>query len=976
MVRKKNERSKIKKVVYSPAVADLFHYGHLQSLKFAHSLGDYHICGVLTDEAVESYRRKPVSNLTEREAIISSLNCVDQVVIQNNVDPTENLKRIREEFKDAELIVVYGSDWKQLPWSEFIKQIGGRIVQHPYYERLSEFKIINRLLESYKGKFRDFEDFTSYFKVKDFIEFDCRQIKKTIISTKANTLKALQPILKHSKIEKTFVFTVMDWNEKRDEILLQIKREFSPNTIVIRSSAINEDTFDSSMAGCFHSELNISSNDTKMIELSIKKVIDSYKQRTMNNLFNQILVQLQTQDIEISGVAFTRTLEINAPYYILNYDDSTGLSDTVTKGIENKTIRILRWGNKEYCPEKIRSLLSAIQEIEEVIPNMGLDIEFAINNKGEVIIFQVRPITINTNVVSEDEGEMNKRIKAIQQKFIELSKRQPHLAGDKNYFGDMPDWNPAEIIGNNPNYLDYSLYAYLIMDSIWHEARSSQGYIDVSPAKLMVLFGNKPYVDIRNSFNSFIPKAISKDLREKLISFCMDKLKANPELQDKVEFEILYTCYDFSFDDRSKELIEVGFTDDEVKELKQSLLLLTNELIKNSKQSIEEDINSTHKMAELRKEVRSIIAPNKYSPQEIIRQAHRLLDDCKIHGTLQFSRLARLAFIGKIILKSLVYKEVIDKSFYNAFLNSINTVATKINSDFSLLRQGKLSKEDFLKMYGHLRPGTYDITSLRYDANPDLLNDRGMASSSEMQKPKTNLQMDNELHNKIDIILKEHNIDCNSKELFDFIRTSLEAREFSKFEFTKSLSDAIELIAKAGELLGFSREELSQLDVESIFRCEVEDIKQIQKVWKNLIESRNQERMLNKKISLPPIIFSEKDFEIISYYAAKPNFVTQKVGKGMIINLDELDIKQNAELRGKIILLESGDPGYDWIFTKNIAGLITKYGGVASHMAIRCAEFGIPAAIGCGDVIFNGLKTASSVILDCKSTKITPIELD
>lgn len=973
MVRKKIERGEIRKIVYSPAVADLFHYGHLQILKFAQSLGDYHICGVLTDEAVESYRRKPISNLTEREAIISSLDCVDRVVIQNNVDPTENLKRIREEFKDAELIVVYGSDWKQLPWAEFINQIGGRIVQHPYYERLSEFKIINRLLESYKGKFRDFEDFTSYFKVKDFIEFDRRQIKKTIISTKANTLKALQPILKHSKIEKTFVFTVMDWNEKRDEILLQIKKEFSPNTIVIRSSAINEDTFDSSMAGCFHSELNVSSNDTRMIELSIKKVIDSYKRRNLNNLFNQILVQLQTQDIEISGVAFTRTLESNAPYYVINYDDRTGLSDTVTKGIENKTIQILRWANKGDCPGTIRNLLTAIQEIEDRIPNMSLDIEFAINKKGKVIIFQVRPITININVVSEDDGEIKKRIKAFQQKFIELSRRKPHLAGDKNYFGDMPDWNPAEIIGNSPNYLDYSLYAYLIMDSIWHEARSSQGYTDVSPAKLMVLFGNKPYVDIRNSFNSFIPKTISKELREKLISFYMDKLRKNPELQDKVEFEILYTCYDFSFDDRSRELLEFGFTDDDINNLKQSLHQLTNNLIKNSKQSIGGDINSTHNMAELRKEVRSIIASNKYSPKEIIKQAHRLLDDCKIHGTLQFSRLARLAFIGKILLKSIVYKDVIDKSFYNAFLNSINTVATKINSDFLLLRQGKISKEEFLKIYGHLRPGTYDITSLRYDANPDLLNNRDREPLPESQSQKTNFRMDNEIHSKIDAVLREHKIDCNSRELFDFIRASLEAREFSKFEFTKSLSDAIELIAKAGELLGFSREELSQLDVESIFRGEAEDIKGTQKIWKNLIEFRNQERRLNEKISLPPIIFLEKDFEIITYYAAKPNFITQKMVRGMIIDLDKLDIKQNAELNGKIILLESGDPGYDWVFTRNIAGLITKYGGVASHMAIRCAEFGIPAAIGCGEVIFNSLKTASSVILDCKSAKIIPI---
>jgi len=68
-------------------------------------------------------------------------------------------------------------------------------------------------------------------------------------------------------------------------------------------------------------------------------------------------------------------------------------------------------------------------------------------------------------------------------------------------------------------------------------------------------------------------------------------------------------------------------------------------------------------------------------------------------------------------------------------------------------------------------------------------------------------------------------------------------------------------------------------------------------------------------------------------------------------------------------LLENGDPGYDWIFTKNIAGLITKYGGVASHMSIRCAEFGLPAAIGCGS-LFDKLKNSSSILLDCEGNKI------
>ena len=68
-------------------------------------------------------------------------------------------------------------------------------------------------------------------------------------------------------------------------------------------------------------------------------------------------------------------------------------------------------------------------------------------------------------------------------------------------------------------------------------------------------------------------------------------------------------------------------------------------------------------------------------------------------------------------------------------------------------------------------------------------------------------------------------------------------------------------------------------------------------------------------------------------------------------------------------MIENGDPGYDWVFTKNPIGLITKYGGVASHMSIRCAELGIPAAIGCG-TIFDKLNDKDYITLNCKSKKI------
>ena len=119
---------------------------------------------------------------------------------------------------------------------------------------------------------------------------------------------------------------------------------------------------------------------------------------------------------------------------------------------------------------------------------------------------------------------------------------------------------------------------------------------------------------------------------------------------------------------------------------------------------------------------------------------------------------------------------------------------------------------------------------------------------------------------------------------------------------------------------------------------------------------------------LPPLIFSEFDFKILTYYTAKPNFITNKTINGNLIHLTTAE--KIPDLSQSLIMIENADPGFDWIFTKDPIGLITKYGGVASHMAIRCAELGLPAAIGCGEIIFEKLRYAEKIMLDCKNEQI------
>ena len=73
-------------------------------------------------------------------------------------------------------------------------------------------------------------------------------------------------------------------------------------------------------------------------------------------------------------------------------------------------------------------------------------------------------------------------------------------------------------------------------------------------------------------------------------------------------------------------------------------------------------------------------------------------------------------------------------------------------------------------------------------------------------------------------------------------------------------------------------------------------------------------------------------------------------------------------------MIPQADPGYDWLFGYDIAGLITMYGGSNSHMAIRAAEFGIPAAIGIGEDTYQQLRGADMVKLDCAGRTIERVK--
>jgi len=112
---------------------------------------------------------------------------------------------------------------------------------------------------------------------------------------------------------------------------------FRDKLLAVRSSSLHEDSWTTANAGKFLSLINVPASDTKALTVAIDRVIGSYNGRTEDN---QVLVQEMVLAPHLSGVAFTRTLSTGAPYYVVNYDDQSRRTDTVTGGF-GKDLKVI-----------------------------------------------------------------------------------------------------------------------------------------------------------------------------------------------------------------------------------------------------------------------------------------------------------------------------------------------------------------------------------------------------------------------------------------------------------------------------------------------------------------------------------------------------------------------------------------------------------------------------------------------------------
>ena len=220
----------MKKKVYVCLSADILHQGHINILKKASKLGEV-IVGLMTDKAINNYKKIPFLNYSQREVVLKNLNMIKEVIPQNTMDYRKNLRKLKPHY------VVHGDDWKsgtlkknRIQVINELKKWSGKLVEYPYTKNISSTDIKENILNSPSFNTNRTSLLKRLIKVKKFVR----------IIESHSPLAGL--IIENTTIKKGNNYLEYDgmWSSSLTESLLRGKPDNQSVELSTRINALNE----------------------------------------------------------------------------------------------------------------------------------------------------------------------------------------------------------------------------------------------------------------------------------------------------------------------------------------------------------------------------------------------------------------------------------------------------------------------------------------------------------------------------------------------------------------------------------------------------------------------------------------------------------------------------------------------------------------------------------------------------------------
>ena len=133
------------RVVYMCFATELIHSGHIAIIRQAAKLGRL-VVGVLSDEAIATYRRRPLFSLDERLNLFRNIKGISDVMVQDTLSYAETLRRLKPNY------VVHGDDWHSGRQKDIrdevvnvLAEYGGQLVEFPYTKNETYLKVERQL---------------------------------------------------------------------------------------------------------------------------------------------------------------------------------------------------------------------------------------------------------------------------------------------------------------------------------------------------------------------------------------------------------------------------------------------------------------------------------------------------------------------------------------------------------------------------------------------------------------------------------------------------------------------------------------------------------------------------------------------------------------------------------------------------------------------------------------------------------------
>jgi hypothetical protein len=754
--------------------------------------------------------------------------------------------------------------------------------------------------------------------------------------SKAETLYELGLRIRHGKVLPMVFFDASSWIRDPQKCMESVRERLGEGRLIVRSSALSEDGVDLSNAGRYLSVPDVFGEED--LKKAISRVFASYG--PVRSSADQVLVQPMAQNLNGAGVAATRDHLTGLPYVVVNLSEG-GDTSIVTGG--QSSMRSFTYVNS-LCfspPAPLRQLSLLIDEIERAFPDVPLDIEFGLDDLG-VLLFQLRPLArCSSHDQFASKQALQDRLEMVAADVQAAMLCSESGAMPPACFGVMPDWNPAEMIGLKPTPLAYSIYDEMLMRRSWAEGRARYGYKDLTGRPLMHLFGGTPYIDICASLYSLLPASLPDEISRRIVLAAQRELERHPELHDKVEFSLFPTCYAPDMAIEGRYAVLTRLTRSERNTFEHCVVALTNDVLRR----FESDFRSID-------EIRTVAYGAWKNGR--LQSAFDRFDFVQNNVAPLFASVARAAFIGTSIARGLHACGQISREDLDDLLFVTDTAGSRVARDLTTL-----SQKEFLTRHGHVRPGTYDVRVPRYDEDFATYFARSNGRAENGHRPRIRP------YAGVERFLGDNGITCTDVSPLRFIQQSIWAREELKYLYAKLISDSLAHLTNAAESCGLTRDDLAFLDLRALTRE--------RSAWEShslqQAASEGRRRWLSSRdLRMPALLFHATDVFSYEDIRVSPNFVTQK----RIVA--PLRFPASDEMEGAVILIEQADPGYDWLFSYPIAGIVTAFGGSNSHMTVRAREFDVPAAIGVGGTLFERLRRASRVLLACDEQRIEVLQ--